>query len=105
MLKKARLEKAVGIDIPFEGLKNSVFVPLLRILFSTDFLLHVVPTIWHQAIVKPIPKNASIDPILPLQYHGISLLSTIYKLYAGILNNKALPMHLLGVLPRFLLPF
>ncbi len=48
----------------------------------------MVPPIWHKAIVKPIPKYSTIDTRLPLQYHGISLLSTIYKLYASILNNR-----------------
>ncbi len=89
VLKKARLKKAVGIDnIPFGVLNNSVSVPLLRILFSKIILSHVVPTIWRKAIVKSIPKNSTIDPRLPLQYRGISLLTTIYKLFAGILNNR-----------------
>ncbi len=88
VLKKARLKKAVGINnIPFVVLMNSVPVPLLRILFSKTILSHVVPTIWRKAIVKPIPKNSTIDPRLPLQYRVISVLSTIYKQYAGILNN------------------
>jgi len=89
VLKKARLKKAVGIDnIPYDVLKNSVSVTILKKLFSKLFLFHIVPTIWRKAIVKPIPKNSTIDPRLPLQYRGISLLSTVYKLYAGILNNR-----------------
>ncbi len=69
VLKKDRLKKAVGIDnIPFEVLKNSVSVPLLRILFSKILLSHVVPTIWRKAIVKPIPKKSTTDPRLPLQH-------------------------------------
>ncbi len=35
-----------------------------------------------------IIKRSTIDPILLLQYSGISVLSTFYKLYAGILNNR-----------------
>ena len=29
-----------------------------------------------------------IDPRLPLQYRGISLLSTVYKLFSSIINEK-----------------
>ncbi len=65
-----------------------MYVPPLRFPFSNIFLLHVVPIIWHQAIIEPIPKNSTIDPRLTLQCWGISLLSIIYKLYAGILNNR-----------------
>ncbi len=39
VLKKARLKKMVGNDnIPFEVLKNSVSVLLLRILFSKGYI-------------------------------------------------------------------
>ncbi len=41
--------------------------------------------------LTPFKNNKVVQIILlllTLQYHGISLLSTIYKLYAGILNNR-----------------
>ena len=41
-------------------------------------------------IIKPIPKGSSIDPKLPMQYRGISLLSTVYKLYTAVLNDRLL---------------
>ncbi len=89
VLNKARLRKAVGIDnIPYEVLKNSISMPLLRCLFSKIFRSHVIPALWWQAILKLIPKNYTIDPRLPLQYRGIALLSTVYKLYASVLHNR-----------------
>ncbi len=46
VLKKARLKKALGMNnILFELLKNSVSIPLRRILFSKHFLFISVPTI------------------------------------------------------------
>ena len=47
-----------------------------------------MPTIWKTAIIKPIPKSAMVDPRLPLQYRGISLLSTVYKLFSSLLNIR-----------------
>jgi hypothetical protein len=37
--------------------------------------------------VNPIPKSSKNDPRVPLHYGGISLLSTVYKLYSSILNR------------------
>jgi hypothetical protein len=51
-------------------------------------VLHIIPSIWKQAIIKPIPKSSTIDPRLPLNYRGIALLSTVYKLYTSVLNNR-----------------
>lgn len=40
------------------------------------------------SIIKPIPKSAKNDPRIPLNYRGISLLSTVYKRYSNILNAR-----------------
>jgi hypothetical protein len=91
VLNKAKREKAVGIDsLPNEILKNEVSVKLLQSLFAKVFTSNTVPSIWRQAIIKPIPKNSLLDSHVPLNYQGISLLSTVYKLYTGILNNRLL---------------
>ena len=37
-------------------------------------------------LLKPIPKNSASDRRLPLVYQGISLLSTVGKLFSYILN-------------------
>ena len=79
-ISKAKNNKSAGIDnLPYEVFKNATSVSTLSALFQTIFTKGVLPTIWKQAIIKPIPKNAAIDPRIPLQYRGIALLSTTYK--------------------------
>ncbi len=36
----------------------------------------------------PIPKLTKNDPRVPLNYRGVSLLSTVYKLFSNILNSR-----------------
>jgi hypothetical protein len=83
--------KSVGIDnIPHEILKNEGTVSLLTKLFNIIFEQGVMPSTWNTAIIKPIPKSSLLDFRLPLQYRGISLLSTVYKIYTAVLNERLL---------------
>ncbi len=60
------------------------------ILFQKIFTssIRIVTTIWKTGIIKPIPKSFLLDPRVPLQYKGIFQLSTVYKLFSGILNKR-----------------
>ena len=60
----------------------------MYVLFSQIFESGVMPTIWKSSIIKPIPKSALLDSRLPLQYRGISLLSTMYKIFSYVLNRR-----------------
>ncbi len=63
MLDKAKNNKALGVDsLPNEVLKNNASCELLKCLI---FVIHVIPSAWKRAIIKPIPKNSTIDPRLP----------------------------------------
>ena len=89
VISKAKNRKAIGIDnLPNEVLKNDVSCNLLTCLFQKIFVTHIIPSIWRLAIIKPIPKGSLTDPKLPLHYRGIALLSTVYKLYTSVLNNR-----------------
>lgn len=89
VLKKTSNNKSVGIDnLPYEVLRSYESCLLLHHLFNKIFQSHIIPSIWRKAIIKPIPKNSTIDPRLPLQYRGIALLSTVYKIYSSVLNNR-----------------
>ena len=84
---KAR--KAVGIDnLPNEIFKNEISIEVFTLLFKKIFECKVFPSIWAKSVLKPIPKSSTIDPRVPLEYRGISLLSTVYKLYSSILNSR-----------------
>ena len=88
-LKRAKNKKAVGIDsIPNEILKNENTASLLTILFSKIFDKGIMPSCWNIAVIKPIPKSSLLDYRIPLQYRGISLLSTIYKIFTFVLNSR-----------------
>ena len=52
------------------------------------FEFSLVPSSWQQAIIAPIPKSSSIDPFVPLNYRGKSLLSCFYKMYSSLINNR-----------------
>lgn len=88
-LNKAKLRKAMGVEeIPNEVLKSSHLRHMLLGLFKFCFDNSIVPSTWHKSIIKPNPKSAKDDPCIPLNYRGISLLSTVYKIYSSILNAR-----------------
>ncbi len=81
--------KSVGLDNhPYETFKNNGSDEILTLLFNKIYEFCLIPSIWDLAIIKPIPKNALADPCLPLEYRGISLLSTVYKLFTSVLNKR-----------------
>ena len=89
VVDKAKLNKAVGVDeLPNEVLKNPSMLNILHCLFQNCFQYGILPSTWSKSIIKPIPKSAFLDPRVPLNYRGISLISTVYKLYSGVLNDR-----------------
>ena len=48
----------------------------------------MVPEVWNKAIIALIPKGANKKPYLPLSHRGISLVSCIYIVFTGVLNNR-----------------
>ena len=90
-VQSAKYNKAVGLDnLPYEIFKNETSVDLLTKLFNLIFESGMMPTVWLRAVIKPIPKSSMTDPRIPLQYRGISLLSTVSKLYTSFLNTRLL---------------
>ena len=74
--------KSVGPDmIPNEVLRHVGVRALLMDFINFCFIKNVIPSIWRKSIITPIPKSASKDPCVPLNYRGISLLSCMYKIY------------------------
>ena len=89
VVNRLKYRKAVGIDgIPNEIIKQSSIITLLSVYFNKCFQYAKVPTVWLKAVISPIPKSATKDPYVPLNYRAISLLSCVYKAYSGVLNNR-----------------
>ena len=87
ILNKAKLGKAPGIDfMVYDVLKNGIAAKVLLSLFNLCFISMYIPSSWKKAIIRPIPKSASSDQRIPLNYRGISLLSVVGKLYSSLLN-------------------
>ena len=85
----AKLRKATGVDqIPSEVLKNETVIRLLHKLIDYCFRNGVIPDQWLKSVINPIFKSGSKDVRDPLQYRGISLLCTTYKVYCSVLNAR-----------------
>jgi len=79
----------VGIeDLPNEVLRNPSLCNVLHFLCHICFQNGIIPSMWNRSIIKPIPKSIIDDPRVPLNYRGISLISTVYRIYSGVLNNR-----------------
>ena len=86
-LKQCKNGKATGIDnVPNEILKTPALQEILFNLFDT-FETNKIPSMWYKGIIQPIPKRGK-DPLFPLNHRGISLMSTVAKLYSAIINNR-----------------
>ena len=68
--------------------KNDTAISCLHILFNVCFRTGNIPTEWGKGIINLIPKSNSNDQRVPLSYRGITLASSLYKLYCAILNNR-----------------
>ena len=90
VLKKTKQKKAPGPDgITNEMLKclgSGAKSTLLRI-YNQSWSTGTVPTIWKEAVIRPIPKKGK-DKRDPSSYRPISLLSCVGKLLERIINNR-----------------
>ena len=95
-LDSAKSGKAPGFDgIHVECLRNSVSVDYLIALFNKCFETGVVPTQWKYGIITPIQKAGMSDKRCPLNYRGITITSSVYKLFCYILSGRI--QHWVGV--------
>lgn len=81
--------KAPGVDgIPAELLKGGGFpmASLLTVLFNAMLSLETVPAAWRKGVVVSIFKSG--DKLDPGNYRGITLLSTVGKLFSTLLGNR-----------------
>ena len=87
-LKLAKNGKAVGCDnIPNEILKCKSIDSVLHALFNKCLHFGMVPNMWSQTLILPIAKPGK-DPRIPSNCRGISLISTLSKVFSTILNLR-----------------
>jgi hypothetical protein len=92
-LKVLRNNKAPGADnIPAELLKCGAdeVVRLIHKLIMDVWEKEYVPKEWRKSIICPIYKKG--DKLKCMNYRGIALLCTAYKLFANILRNRLEPI-------------
>ena len=87
-INHSKNDKSTGIDnIPNEILKLPKLLTPLHKHYQYCFEKSVVPDCWYRSIIQPIHKRGK-DPLNPLSYRGISLMSTVAKIFSTILNNR-----------------
>lgn len=99
--RRMKVGKAVGLDgIPFELFRGTYIDDLdTRKLVSSfdDLILHTFNTIlvsgkypdaWRLAVLVPLLKGIDLNSLLPTNYRGIALMSSMSKLFANILENR-----------------
>ena len=87
-LNKAKPNKSPGIDnLPNEILRSPKLFKTLHKLFATCFEYNVIPDMWCKNTISPILKKGK-DPLCPLHYRGISIISTVAKVFTNILNTR-----------------
>ena len=59
----------------------------LHALFTKLFHIYYFPERWSESFIVPIFKNGDINEVV-FNYTGITLLSTLGKLFTRILNNR-----------------
>jgi len=89
---RSKLGKYVGVgvnvdEIPSEILRNDTCIDLLYKLIKFCFTEEHAPKEWLTSVISPIPKP-KMDPLNPLEYRPISLISVPCKIYADILNKR-----------------
>lgn len=61
-------------------------IPTLHILFNKLFDIGYFPEIWSEGYIIPLHKKGSINDVE--NYRGITLLSTLGKLFSRVINNR-----------------
>ena len=87
-ISKLKNGKSVGIEnIANEILKTGKLNNILLKLFSKCFETGLIPDQWNMSIINPIPKPGK-DCRIPKNTRPISLVSTVYKVFSSVLNNR-----------------
>jgi hypothetical protein len=85
---KTKLGKSSGYDnITNEILKSEHMTKTLHTLYARCFNTGIAPEQWFKSIITPIYKQGK-EKNEPLSHRGISLMSTVAKVFDSILTNR-----------------
>lgn len=88
-IKQLKRGKAAGPDVLINELYvvgADLLVPKLTRLFNLVFKSGHFPESWSEGFIVPVPKKGNANKVD--NYRGITLLSTLGKLFTRILNNR-----------------
>ena len=88
-IKKLKNNKSAGLDgISNEMIKYSqhIMLPVLTKLFNMILVSKQYPKQWCDGYIVPISKGA--DTSVPSNYRGITILSSVAKLFNSLLNER-----------------
>ena len=88
-IKELKLNRSAGPDLlinEFFIYGKDVLLRVLNMLFNKIFELGYFPESWSEGHVIPLHKKGSINNVE--NYRGITLLSTLSKLFTRLLNNR-----------------
>ena len=91
-LSKAKNGKAPGVDEIYNDFLTQggdTIVEALRLLYNLVWSHERGPEAWNKALIRPLYKTATKDPLLTENYRAITLISTICKIYEAILCERA----------------
>ena len=90
-LSKIKNGKAPGVDEIYNDFLTQggdTIVEALRLLYNLVWVHKQGPEAWNKALIRPLYKVASKDPLLTENYRAITLISTICKVYEAILCER-----------------
>ena len=88
-IRELKTGKAAGHDLIINGIYINAFevlAPVLTCLLIMFFKMVIFFSVWTNGIIVPLHKKGSLNNVD--NYRGITLLSTLGKLFTRVLNNR-----------------
>lgn len=88
-IKKLKLGKAAGLDdIKAEAIiyADETTKDKIRVIMNNCLAGRPIPEEWRDVMIYPLHKKG--DPSKAENYRGISIVNSVYKLYASIINKR-----------------
>ena len=88
-LDKVKKDAAPGKDgVTVDMMSADVLFNVWCALFEVCWECGMVPLVWRESLVAPIPKKQSKSICVTVNFRGISLTSTVSKVLCMTLNDR-----------------